>query len=131
MTVAVADASVMVEILASTTSSADRARTRLAPHSVVAPHVLPFEVANALRSQVGRGVLAPERADVAHRNLSTFPIQLWSYEPLAARAWELRHNTTIYDAAYLALAELLDAPLLTLDRRLAGTPGVRCEVVVP
>ena len=50
------------------------------------------------------------------------------FHELADRAWELARNLTIYDAAYVALAELLDAPLVTLDQRLARAPGIRCEV---
>jgi predicted nucleic acid-binding protein len=52
----------------------------------------------------------------------------YPHAPLAARIWELRENLTAYDAAYVALAEVLDAPLLTTDRRLAQSPGVHAEV---
>ena len=46
------------------------------------------------------------------------------------RCWELRANVTVYDAVYVALAELLDAPLVTADRKLANAPGIRCQVEV-
>jgi hypothetical protein len=58
-------------------------------------------------------------------------IEHWPYEPLAPRAWELRQNLSIYDATYVALAELTDATLITLDRRIAGAPGPRCAIATP
>lgn len=58
-------------------------------------------------------------------------MQLFSYEPFADRAWELRNSVTIYDGWYVALAEALDLPLATADARLAGAPGARCRFVLP
>jgi predicted nucleic acid-binding protein len=58
-------------------------------------------------------------------------IQHWPHRLLASRAWELRDTVTYYDASYVALAELLDAPLVTLDRRLAQAPGPRCAFLTP
>lgn len=59
------------------------------------------------------------------------PWQLYPYEPFGARVWELRHNVTAYDAWYVAVAEMLGAPVATLDRRLIGATGPRCAFVVP
>jgi predicted nucleic acid-binding protein len=56
---------------------------------------------------------------------------LWPWDVVAERAWALRHNLTSYDAAYVALAEILEAPLVTLDRRLERAPATHCVVVVP
>jgi predicted nucleic acid-binding protein len=56
-------------------------------------------------------------------DLADLPLDRYSHEFLLLRIWELRHNLTAYDAAYVALAEALDAPLLTCDRALAAVPG--------
>ena len=58
-------------------------------------------------------------------------IEPWPHELLAARAWELRHNLSSYDASYVTLAELIGAMLVTLDGRIAGAPGVRCTITTP
>ena len=58
-------------------------------------------------------------------------VKLWPLKALTTRAWALRESVTCYDACYVALAELLDVPLVTLDRRLARAPGPRCTVLVP
>ena len=96
-----------------------------------APHHMPFEAGNVMWRRALYGALAPEEADAVHAELLDFPVQLWPYDVVASRAWSLRANATIYDAAYLALAELLDVPLLTLDRRMAELPGLGCEVRTP
>jgi predicted nucleic acid-binding protein len=63
-------------------------------------------------------------------DLQALRLRRVEHRPLVARAWQLRGNLTIYDAMYVALAELLDAPLVTSDGRLAGAPGARCPVEV-
>ena len=131
MSVAVVDASALVAVLASTSADANWARRAVAAHSVAAPHLVCFEVPNVLRRVERRGALSADVAAMAHRELVEFPVELWPYRIFAQRAWELRANATAYDAAYLALAELLDAPLLTLDRRLTSVPGTRCEIRTP
>jgi predicted nucleic acid-binding protein len=78
-----------------------------------------------LARQVG-----PETAALAHADLLELPVALVPYAPLAHRAWELRHTLTSYYAAYVALAEQLDAPMATLDARLARAPGPGCSFVV-
>jgi predicted nucleic acid-binding protein len=74
--------------------------------------------------------LAPERGEVALQDLLALDVHRYSHEPLLARIWELRANLTAYDAAYIALAEVLDAPLLTLDARLARASGHLARVTV-
>ena len=63
-------------------------------------------------------------------DLLALPIRVVPSAPLLPRVWELRHNLTVYDACYVALAEAIDQPLLTADRRLANAPGLRCEIEV-
>ena len=90
------------------------------------PRLMPFEAGNALRTHNRRGALGSTAATALHTALCAMKVQHWPHRRLAARAWELRHSVTYYDATYVALAELLDAPLVTLDRRLAQAPGPRC-----
>ena len=70
-------------------------------------------------------------ANLARDDLLTLEIELVPFEPLADRAWELRHNLTIYDGWYVALAETLSCPLLTLDQRLARATGPTCRIITP
>jgi predicted nucleic acid-binding protein len=89
------------------------------------------ETANVVRRGELESVLTSERAIDALANLYALDIEYWPFFVTWERAWELRHNVTMYDAAYVALAEQLEAPLITVDARLARAPGVRCEVVIP
>jgi predicted nucleic acid-binding protein len=73
---------------------------------------------------VSRREVTAERAWQAVDLLSALPVRRYAHEPLLARVWSLRQNLTAYDAAYVALAEGLGATLITLDRSLAGVPGV-------
>jgi len=75
--------------------------------------------------------LSAESAGLAQLELLDLPIELFPYEPFARRIWELRDNLTIYDAWYVALAEQLSAPLVTLDRKLASASGPLCEFLTP
>lgn len=131
MTLAVADASALVALLADAGDLGEWARGTLAAHDIAAPHLALFETANVLRRHARRGLLSEDQAALAHTELVTLPIELWPYEQVARRAWQLRANASVYDAAYLALAELLDAPLVTLDRGLTRVPGTRCDVLTP
>jgi predicted nucleic acid-binding protein len=76
------------------------------------------------------GVIDGRRASLALADLATLPLQRAPHRPLLARCWELRGNLTIYDAAYVALAEVLKVSLLTGDKRLAGSTGPRCHIEV-
>lgn len=69
-----------------------------------------------------------DRAEQALVDFLDFPIVRYPHDVLAARIWELRSNLTAYDGAYVALAEVLEAPLLTRDRKLASTPGHRARI---
>lgn len=95
-----------------------------------APALLPFEVANVLRRLHLAGKLTAAEASVAHDDAARLPVELWPYEVVGPRVWELRGSLTAYDGAYVALAERLGARLLTADRRLAAAPGPRCPFVL-
>jgi predicted nucleic acid-binding protein len=96
-----------------------------------APTLMQFEVGNALRRNEMAGDVDKTTADRAHELLHALRVDYWPHVRLSVRAWELRDSVTYYDACYVALAELLDAPLVTLDRRLARAPGPRCAFLTP
>ena len=98
---------------------------------VAAPSLMPYEVANSLRPRALAGHLDPATATTAHADLLNLQWDRWPHSRLAERAWGLRGAVSYYDAGYIALAELLDAPLVTLDRRLARAPGPRCAFLTP
>lgn len=87
------------------------------------------EVLSALRQKALRAELTVERADLALGSLAQLRLRRHSVRPLLSRIWELRSTQSAYDAAYVALAEALDAPLVTTDGRLARSTGHRAEVV--
>lgn len=127
----VADASVVVAALVDDGPDGRWAETTLAAHDLAAPHLMPAEVANILRRAALGGELGSDTAALAHADVLDLRVSLFPYEPFAARVWELRENVTAYDAWYVALAEQLDSPLATLDQRLAGAAGPRCEILMP
>lgn len=96
-----------------------------------APSLVAFETANIIRRHERAGLISPDQAALAHRDLVDLAIELWSYESLAERVWDLRHNLSAYDASYVAVAELTDAPLVTLDRGIGQAPRLRCLIVTP
>ncbi|MDP9394884.1 MAG: type II toxin-antitoxin system VapC family toxin [Actinomycetota bacterium] len=127
----VLDASALVALLADGGDMGEWVASEVAAKRLAAPELVLYEVANVLRRQARHGVLEAAEATSAHADLLALPIELWPYEPLAERAWALRDNVTVYDAVYVALAELLTAPLLTLDERLSRATGPRCRVLTP
>lgn len=126
----VVDASVIASALGDDADDGDRARGRIRGQVLAAPELMDLEVASVLRRQLRVGALDLRRAEFALADLAALPIQRVPHEPLLRRCWELRDNLTIYDAAYVALAEALDAELLTGDRRLARATGPRCRIEV-
>jgi predicted nucleic acid-binding protein len=92
------------------------------------PHIIDLEIASALRSLVARDRLSDELAAGCLADLLDLPIVRYPHDVLLARVWELRHNLTPYDAAYVALAEGLPAVLITADQSLSRAPDLRCEV---
>lgn len=109
-----------------------RARTileRLRGETLQAPHLMDVEVTHALRRLVLTGMLAPVRGREALTDLAQLRLTRYPHYPLLDRIWQLRSNLTAYDAAYVALAEFLAAPLVTLDSRMARSgAGATIEV---
>jgi predicted nucleic acid-binding protein len=103
----------------------------LATDDLAAPHLMPAEAANVLRRAAMAGEISADTAALAHADLLSLPVELFTYEPFAWRVWELRENVTAYDSWYVALAELLGAKLATLDLRLAKATGPRCDFATP
>jgi predicted nucleic acid-binding protein len=103
----------------------------IAAGGLFAPHVMPFEVANVLRRVELAGDVSAETAALAHDDLRQLTVRLVDYQPLVDRVWEVRSRASAYDASYVALAELLDVPLATLDVKLSRTPNVGCAFVIP
>lgn len=130
MTVVV-DASVAVALLGTAGPLNDWATESLDGHMLCAPQIMLPEAANVLRNQVFKGEISPDAATLAHDDLVGLPMRLWAYRPLSRRVWGLRDSVTAYDACYVALAELIDAPLATLDARLARSHAPRCTFLTP
>ena len=126
----VVDASVLAVALADDGADGDRARQRLKGEELAAPELVDLEVASVLRKQLAVGSLDSRRAQLSLADLADLAIQRAPHLPLLARCWELRENMTIYDAAYVALAEVLEVSLLTADTRMARAPGPRCNIDV-
>jgi len=127
----VVDASALLEVLLGTGTGAqveDRLLSR--GESLHSPHLLDVEVAQVLRRYAAAGELTPERGREALMDLADFPVHRYPHDVLLPRIWELRHNVTAYDAAYVALAEILAAPLVTCDARLAAAPRHAAKIEV-
>lgn len=124
----VVDASVLVTALADDGDDGDQVRARLRDERLTAPHLIDLEVASAWRRLAAAGDLDDRRARLALDDLHALRLERVPHRPLIPRCWELRDNLTMYDAAYVALAESLDVTLVTADARLATAPGIRCEV---
>lgn len=126
----VVDASILATALADDGQDGQRARARLAGERLSAPHLADVEVLSAWRRLAAAGHLSEHRAALARADLRALPMERVPHAPLLDRCWELRANMTVYDAAYVALAELMDAPLLTADAKLSTTPGPACVIEV-
>ena len=126
----VVDASAVVALLVDHGAPGRWVAGQPAGHVLMAPELLPVEVANALRRQVRARLLPVDRATAAHRAMVDVRVELWPYPPLSRRVWALRDQLSSYDAAYVAVAELVDAPLITLDARLARGVSADCEIRV-
>ncbi|GAB3301309.1 PIN domain-containing protein [Geodermatophilus aquaeductus] len=128
----VLDASVVIDAMAVAGPAGDSARRLVSEESWLhLPSMAGAEITSALRSMVLRGVLSAGDARVAAVRASRLRARRYPFEPFLARVWDLRDNVTVYDAWYVALAESLDAPLVTADDRLRRADGPRCEVLSP
>jgi predicted nucleic acid-binding protein len=128
----VVDASAILEVLLRT-ERAEKVEARLfrKTESLCAPHLLDLEIIQVLRHYSGKEI-PEERAQVAILDFQDFPIARYPHEIFVWRIWQLRKSLTAYDAAYVALAEALEAPLLTCDARLASSHGhsARIQLIV-
>lgn len=122
----VVDASVLVVALGDDGPDGDVARARLRGEQLAAPELVDLEVTSVVRRQFQAGMLDRRRAKLALDDLAALPLERAPHLPLVTRCWELRDTLTVYDACYVALAEALDATLLTADRRMARASGPRC-----
>lgn len=128
----VVDASALLEVVLLTPDAIEIGERLFAPEQAIhAPYVIDLEVAQVVRRYCAMGDVTREHGARALDDLAVLAIERHHHTPLLPRIWQLRDNVTAYDAAYLALAETLDAPLLTRDVRLARAPGhdARVEVV--
>lgn len=125
----VVDASALLEILLRTPAASEVERRLFAAgRTLQAPHLLDVEVAQVIRRYAANGDIGGERGRAALADLGDLPLRRYPHDFLLPRIWELRNNLTAYDAVYVALAEVLDVPLLTRDRRLAAAAGHRARI---
>ena len=129
----VVDASVLVTALLDSGPEGEWAESALAGGSPTGPELVlaEAEAGNVLRRLERAGEISRLEATSAYRDLLRLDLELFPFAPFADRVWALRANLTSYDAWYVALAEALDAPLATLDRKLRRADGPRCAVAVP
>ncbi len=126
----VVDASCLCEVLVDG-PAAEAVRRRLATDGDhAAPHIVDVEVFGVLRREHLRGRLDRTEAALAVEDLETWPGERFGHRLLLSRAWQLRDTVRGWDAMYVALAEALDAVLVTTDRRLAAASGPACRIEV-
>lgn len=118
----VVDASAVLEFFTGAAPD-EKLRRRILTTRAAAPELLDVEVAHVLRRMAARGDIPDADAEEALRDITEAPIARTPHRPLVPRIWELRHAVTAYDAAYVALAEALNVPLVTSDAKLAGSNG--------
>jgi predicted nucleic acid-binding protein len=128
--VIVVDASTVIEWLLGLPRAEPVAARLESEPSAHAPHLLDLEVAQVLRRLEATGRIEADRGRQAIDDLADLDLGRHPHDVLLPRVWQLRQNLTAYDAVYVALAEALDAPLLTLDRRLARATSVHAIVQV-
>lgn len=125
----VVDASALLEALLRTPAANVVEERLFVPRQTLhAPHLLDVEVAQVIRRYAANGEIDGTRGRLALADLADLPLRRYPHDFLLPRIWELRNDLTAYDAAYVALAEALDAPLLTRDRRLAAAAGHRAQI---
>lgn len=125
----IVDASCLFELVVGTQKS-DRIANRIATEDQAAPHVIDVEVAGVIRRQHLLGHLDITAASLAVEKLRAWPVERFGHQLLLDRAWALRGDVRTWDAMYVALAEALDATLLTMDGRLANSSGPQCPIEI-
>jgi predicted nucleic acid-binding protein len=129
--VIVLDASSAIEWLLQTRTGTRVAQRILSSGETLhAPHMLDVEVTQVFRRHVARGAVTASRAEEALQDLLDLRVRRYSHVFFLRRVWELRNTLTAYDAVYVALAEALDATLLTCDGKIASAPGHHANVQV-
>jgi predicted nucleic acid-binding protein len=128
---AVVDSSVLVAAVLDSGPHGAWAEDIVASGPLHAPELAHVEATNILRRLERSKLITTPEANGAREDLMQLDIVLLSFEPFADRVWELRHTVTSYDAWYVAVAEMLDLPLATLDERLAGAKGPTCKFLMP
>ncbi|MBI2970025.1 MAG: type II toxin-antitoxin system VapC family toxin [Gammaproteobacteria bacterium] len=124
----VLDASAAIELLLNT-AAGKRVGARLAPTATIhSPHLIDVEIAQTLRRLVARSEITEQRAINALTHWSNLEVERYPHQPFLDRIWALRENFSAYDAVYVALAEILRAPLLTGDHRLANASGTSARI---
>jgi predicted nucleic acid-binding protein len=118
----VLDASAAIEFLMQSPTG-ERVELRIKHRDLFAPELVDLEIVQALRNLLRSRTITHWRGELALNDLSNLALIRYSHEPLVARIWELRGNLSAYDAAYVAIAESLDVPLITCDAKLAAAPG--------
>jgi predicted nucleic acid-binding protein len=127
----VVDASAVVVALVDEGPEGEWARGVMEREALAVPGSIHVEVSSALRRAVLGGRIGRDVAALAHEELVDMRLLVFAFDALAARVWALHSNVPPYDAAYVALAEGLAVPLLTLDRKLARADGPTCEFLLP
>ena len=127
----VADASVLVAVLVDSGREGKWSEDAVAERSLAGPELALAEASNILRRLEQARKISRLEANSAHRDLLRLDLELFPFAPFADRVWALRNNLSSYDAWYVALAEVLNCPLVTIDRKLSRASGPRCEILVP
>ena len=127
----VVDASALVAVLVDSGREGKWVESAVAEGSLAGPELVLAEASNILRRLERAGEISRLEANSAHRDLLRLDLELFPFSPFADRVWALRSNLTSYDAWYVALAEALDCPLVTIDRKLSHASGPTCEIIVP
>jgi predicted nucleic acid-binding protein len=126
--VLVLDSSAAVAVLTSEVVNTELVDRLAGETELHAPHLIDIEFTHALRRLLLRGEIAPRRADEARTDYLDLPLVRYPHLGLLGRIWDLRENVSAYDAAFVALSEALDAPLVTVDARLAHSAGHRARI---
>ena len=127
----VIDASALVAAVVDSGPEGAWAESLIAAEQLVAPELLLPEASNVLRRLEQAGDISRIEATASHNDLMQLDIELFPYAPFAERIWALRGNLTCYDAWYVALAEALECPLATLNRRMTRASGPTCPIISP